>query len=180
MWRSSTLWCTFSVEMAKGSEGMERPFNGGLRNWWRDQHIYKAESVTLKVKREEVVSHVWWAWNQENVQLLKRWRDHLLRLTFRPRMRTGEDWVTYRRSCARAMRARWKGMGLLNMNCHWRRYNGNVPLLPVLATALTRWCRHRPRTRQMLQGGNTGGGTTTKGRLGHSVCEMVCVGGLGA
>ena len=93
MWRSSTLWGTFSVEMAKGSEGMERPFNGGLRNWWRDQHIYKAESVTLKVKREEVVSHVWWAWNQENVQLLKRWRDHLLRLTFRPRMRTGEDWV---------------------------------------------------------------------------------------
>ena len=109
---------------------MDRSLNGGLRNWWRDQHIYKAESVTLKVQREEVVSHVWWAWNQENVQLLKRWRDHLLRLTFRPRLRKGEDWVTYRRSCARAMRARWKGMGLLNMNCHWRRYNGNVPSLP--------------------------------------------------
>ena len=43
---------------AKGIQDAERTLKKGMGRWWRDSHIYRAKSVSLRTKCETVVSQV--------------------------------------------------------------------------------------------------------------------------
>ena len=71
-----------------------------------DGHVYRSRSVFLKTKCERVVSHVFsnalngnvsWPLSLARTTEVRRWETQILRLTFRPRMGAGGDWVEYRR-----------------------------------------------------------------------------------
>ena len=42
----------------KGVQGTERTLKKGVGSWWRDSHTYRARGVSLRTRRERVVSHV--------------------------------------------------------------------------------------------------------------------------
>ena len=85
-----------------------------MGSWWRDAHKYRGKRVSLRTKCGRVVSHVFstalngsvkWAWGVERVMRVGRWESEALRLTFRPRMKAGEEWVEDRKRTSWEMRA---------------------------------------------------------------------------
>ena len=88
-------------------------------------------------------------WSTERVAKVKRWESNILRLTFRPRMKTREDWVTYRKQTSKQMRARWRKMKLPKMaekkaetfwkTMTWTNRNGDVPVMKALRSILSWW-----------------------------------------
>ena len=42
---------------SKVTQGTERTLNKGMTSWWRDAHIYRANSVPMRAKCDEVVRH---------------------------------------------------------------------------------------------------------------------------
>ena len=105
----------------KGTQGVEKTLRKGMGSWWRDAEIYRSKSVSLKTKCQRVISHVFstalnssanWTWNVYNARMVHRWETKILRLTFRPKMQPGEEWVAYKARTARMLRTQWKKLGL--------------------------------------------------------------------
>ena len=150
----------------KGTQGVEKTLRKGMGCWWRDAYIYRSKSVSLKTKCQRVVSHVFstalnssvnWNWTNINARAVQRWETKILRLTLRPKMLPGEEWVTYKRRTARMMRIQWKEMGLTSLaelcaekiwkTMAWVGYDGTVLVMKALRSVIdwrtTAWWRTR-------------------------------------
>ena len=108
----------------KGAQGVEKTLRKGMGSWWRDVYIYRSRSVPLKTKCRRVVSHVFstalngsvnWNWTVTITCMVHYWETKILRLTLRPKMLPGEEWITYKARTARVMRSRWQKMGLASL-----------------------------------------------------------------
>ena len=74
-------------------------------------------------------------------------KQRILRLTCRPKMQPGEEWVTYKVGIARMMRLKWKRMGSSSLaelcaekvwkTMAWAVYEGEVPVLK--STTICYW-----------------------------------------
>ena len=107
--------------MGRAHKDLKKTFRKAMGSWWRDAYIYHSKSVPLLTKCQRVVSHVSstalncsasWTWNVNNARTVCRWETKILRLTFRPKLQPGEEWVSYRSRTARMLRIKWKKMGL--------------------------------------------------------------------
>ena len=139
----------------KRTQEVEKTLRKGTGSWWRDAFIYRSKSVSPKTKCQRVISHVFstalnssanWTWNINNARMVHRWETKILRLTFRPKMQPGEEWVTYKVRTARMMRLKWKKMGLSSLaelcaekvwkTMAWAVYKGEVPVLKALRSVI--------------------------------------------
>ena len=111
--RSSMYWGSVVNVMGKAHNGSKRHCAKG----WVDAYIYRSKSVSLKTKCQLVVSHVFstslkssanWTWNIHNARMAHRWETKILRFTFRQKMHSGEERVTYQVKTVRMMRIIWK------------------------------------------------------------------------
>ena len=123
-------------------------------------------AFALRRKCDRVVCHVFgtalsgsvnWPWSTERVMGIKRWEAKILRLTFRPKRKAGEDWVEYRKRTSGRMRAKWRKMQLATTaqknvekvwkTVAWAVYDGDVPVMKALRSILswrtTAWWRHK-------------------------------------
>ena len=89
--------------------------------------------------------------------MVHRWETRILRLTFRPKMQPGEEWVAYKAHTARMLRTRWKKLGLPSLaelcaekvwkTMAWAEKVGEVPVLTALRFVVgwrtTAWWRNR-------------------------------------
>ena len=105
----------------KGQQGVQKTLRKGMGSWWRDVYIYRSRSVPLKNRRQRVVSHVFstalnsslnWNWTINIARMVRYWETKIMRLTLRPKMLLGEEWVAYKARTVRMMRSKWKGTGL--------------------------------------------------------------------
>ena len=138
----------------KGMQGTEKTLRTGLGSLWRDGYIH----------RHRVVSHVFstalhgsvnWLWSAARTTNIHNRESKILRQTFRPRMRTGEDWVEYRKRSSRARRTKWRKLNLPTMAernaehlwkaISWAAYDGDVPggLRSTLGWRTATWWRNR-------------------------------------
>ena len=60
-----------------------------------------------------------WPWSGAMMNKVRAWEENVLRLTFRPRMRSDETWVGYRTRTSRFLRNTWKKMSHVvdRVNC---------------------------------------------------------------
>ena len=80
------------------------------------------------------------------INKVRAWEAQILLLTFRPRMKPVETWVTYRIRTSRSMRTIWKKMGLplltekiaskMWTTMTWAVYDGDVPIILALRSIL--------------------------------------------
>ena len=150
----------------------------------------------MAAKCKRVHSHVYstvlngsnnWPWSGAMINKVRTWEAQILRLTFRPRMRPDETWVTYKLRTSRFMRISWKKMGLPLLTekivgnfwttMTWAVYDGDVPkmlaLLSFLEWRTTAWWRDRASWRMAwappttYRGGSPKFGFTDRGVLTH-------------
>ena len=88
----------------KDAQGVEKTMRKGMGCWWRDVYIYRSRSVPLKTKCQRVVSHVFSTalngsanlnWTMTIARMVHYLETKVLRLTLRPKMLLGEEWITY-------------------------------------------------------------------------------------
>ena len=105
----------------KGIQETERTLKQGMGSWWMAAHIYRATTVSLRTTHDTVVGHVFgtaltgsvnWPWSGERVMRVKRWETKVLRVTFRPRTKAGEEWVEDRKRNSKEVKAKWRKMQL--------------------------------------------------------------------
>ena len=96
-------------------------------------------------------------WTVTIARMERYWETKILRLTLRPKMLPGEEWITYKARAVRVMRAKWKEMGLASQadlcaekiwkSMSWVGYDGTVPVMKALRTVIewrtTAWWRTR-------------------------------------
>ena len=96
-------------------------------------------------------------WNVYNACMVHRWETEILRLTFRPKMQPGGEWVACSASTARMLRTRWKKLGVPSLAelcaekvwkmMAWAVCDGEVPVLKALRFVTgwrkTAWGRNR-------------------------------------
>ena len=89
--------------------------------------------------------------------MVHRWETKILRLPFRPKMQTGEEWEAYKARTARMLRTRWKKLGLPSLaelcaekvwkTMAWAVHEGEVPVLKALRFVIgwrtTAWWRNK-------------------------------------
>ena len=113
------LCCRFR-RTGRGIQRTEKTLSKGMGSWWRDGFIHQRKSVSSSRKCDRVFSHLFstaldgsvkrpWKY-KKRVLRVKRWESKILRLTFRPRMKAGEDRVEYRKRTSWEMKAKWRKM----------------------------------------------------------------------
>ena len=84
-------WVTVFKEMGKGAE-TEKMLRKGLGSWWL--HGYMCHRMVSHVFfRTALTGSVFWPWSVAKATKRRHWESKVLRLTFRPKTRAGEDWV---------------------------------------------------------------------------------------
>ena len=92
-----------------------------------------------------MVSHVFstalnesvnWGWSMERVVKVMRWESKIMRLTLKPRMKAGEDWVDYRRRTSWEVRTQMEEDDSTDDGREERRIIGS-PLLGPISTEMS-------------------------------------------